>query len=101
MIPMILFIIIAFLGGFHVISVETTAWGFAVWFVIMIARAGMSRVDEEGKGRIDILVPPMGLGGAIFDRSLPSLPLKGNEEAPQLPAYDEPMACYPETMRHE
>lgn len=35
MIPMLLFVFIALLGFFHVISVQTTAYGFLTWFVVM------------------------------------------------------------------
>lgn len=80
---MTIFIIIAVLGFFHVISSEATGWCFAVWFVVMVAYSQLSDPFKnatlfEERAESD-LIPPQGLGGYVADSEYVSPPPQGGD----------------------
>jgi hypothetical protein len=78
MLAMIIFIAIAALGLFHVISAQVTGVCFVAWLVVLVIYSQVS-IDLDKPIEPDILVPPRGLGGYVADSEYVSPPPQGGD----------------------
>lgn len=78
MFAMIVFIAIAALGLFHVISSEVTGVCFVAWFVALMIYGQVS-IDLDKPIESNAVIPPHGLGGYVADTEHVSPPPQGGD----------------------
>lgn len=75
---MAIFIVIAALGFFHVISSEVTGSCFVAWLVALTIY-GQVNIDLDKPIESNAVIPPHGLGGYVADAEYVSPPPQGGD----------------------